>query len=328
MIVVTGGAGFIGSNVVRALNDSAEDDILVVDDLTDTAKIRNLEGCRFCDYMDKDEFLDQIRRRGLTAPSLMFHQGACSDTMESNGKFMMEQNFTYSKALLHYSLEQGIPFIYASSGSVYGAGREFTEDPAHENALNVYALSKLQFDRYVRRVLPHAGSQVAGLRYFNVYGPGEAHKGRMASVAYHFYHQYLENGQVKLFVGSDGYGDGAQERDFVWVEDVARVNLHLMEHSDISGIFNVGTGESRAFNDVALAVINASEGGSSLTLEAALKAGKIAYMPFPESLQEKYQSYTCADTRALRNAGYSSSFMGVEEGVRRYVSRLKGTHDV
>lgn len=327
MIVVTGGAGFIGSNLIHSLNSLGEDDVLVVDDLSDSSKIQNLRDCRFADYMDKDEFLARIEDRTFPKPRIIFHQGACSDTMEQNGKYMMDVNYGYSKSLLDYSLERSVPFIYASSASVYGAGHAFTEHPDNEDALNVYAFSKLQFDRYVRRCLVDAASQVVGLRYFNVYGPREAHKSRMASVAFHFHNQYRTKGQVRLFVGSGGYGDGEQERDFVWVEDVADVNLHFMAHPDVSGLFNVGTGTSRSFNDVALAVINAHE-DSAVTLAEAVDAGKISYIPFPEGLRDKYQSYTCADIQALRSAGYQPAFASIEEGVNQYVKTLEGGNDV
>lgn len=326
MIVVTGGAGFIGSNLVQALNDRGEDGIVVVDDLTDSSKIGNLRGCRFLDYLDKDAFLERIVNGVLDKPRAVFHQGACSDTMERDGKYMMDVNYEYSKTLLHYCQKQEVPFIYASSASVYGAGRRFEEDPENESALNVYAFSKLQFDRYVRRLLPAAKSQIVGLRYFNVYGPGESHKGGMASVALHFHEQYRENQRVRLFTGSGGYGDGEQERDFVWVGDVAAVNLHFMDNPDVSGLYNVGTGTSRSFNDVALAVISSNE-GRSLNLEGALDAGIIEYVPFPEGLQDKYQSYTCADIRALRRAGYEASFVSIEEGINEYIKRLRDADD-
>lgn len=324
MIVVTGGAGFIGSNLVRGLNERGEDEILVVDDLSDSSKISNLGDCRFADYLDMDEFLARTDRGTLPGLRAVFHQGACSDTRERDGKYMMRVNYEYSKTVLHYALEQGIPFIYASSASVYGGGRVFKEQPANEAALNVYAFSKLLFDRYVRRLLPGADSQVVGLRYFNVYGPGERHKGGMASVAFHFRNQYRSEGQVRLFVGSAGYGDGAQERDFVWVGDVVNVNLHFLDHPDVSGIFNVGTGSSRSFNDMALAVISASD-GAAVTLAQALDDGKIAYIPFPEGLRDRYQSYTCADPAALRNAGYENPFLTVEEGVSEYIKHLTNT---
>jgi ADP-L-glycero-D-manno-heptose 6-epimerase len=319
VIVVTGGAGFIGSNLVRSLNDRGEDDIVVVDDLSNSVKIRNLRDCRFADYVDMDDF--QAEKHGLDGPRAVFHQGACSNTMEPDGRYMMKVNYDYSKDLMHYCLERDVPFIYASSASVYGAGTVFAEHPSNESALNVYAFSKLLFDRYARRFIPGAASQIVGLRYFNVYGPGESHKSGMASVAWHFSSQYRDRGQVRLFEGSAGYGNGEQERDFVWVKDVADVNLHFLDHPDVSGVFNVGTGVSRSFNDVALAVINAHE-DADFTLAQALDAGKVEYIPFPEGLREKYQSYTRADTGALRSAGYDAPFLDVEEGVGEYISRL------
>lgn len=327
MIVVTGGAGFIGSNLVRALNGRGEDDIVVVDDLSDSSKIHNLRDCRIADYLDKDEYLELVESGRAVKPAVIFHQGACSDTMEADGRFMMDANYRYSRVLLHYSIEHGFPFIYASSASVYGSGRTFIEEPSSESALNVYAFSKLMFDRYVRRHMSDAPRQVVGLRYFNVYGPGESHKGRMASVAYHFGRQYRDDGQIRLFVGSGGYGDGEQERDFVRVEDAAAVNLHFMDHPDVSGLFNVGTGRSRSFNEVALAVINARE-TRPYTLAGAREAGKISYIPFPDGLREKYQSYTCADLSALRSAGYSEEFVDVEDGVGDYVRRVLGDDGV
>jgi ADP-L-glycero-D-manno-heptose 6-epimerase len=312
MIVVTGGAGFVGSNIVKGLNARGERDVLVVDDLKDGTKFRNLADCDIADYADKDQWLADLEagRKPRRAPTAVFHQGACSNTMEWDGRYMMDNNYRYSKVLLHYCLAERIPFFYASSASVYGAGPGFSEEPAHERPINVYGYSKFLFDRYVRRILPEAHSPVAGLRYFNVYGPREQHKGSMASVAFHLDRQVRETGEAKLFEGSGGYGDGEQRRDFVYVRDVVAVNLWLLERGKVSGIFNVGTGRSQSFNEVAQAVI------------AWHKRGTIRYIPFPPALAGRYQSYTQADVTRLRAAGYAAPFATVQEGVRDYLDEL------
>jgi len=324
MIIVTGGAGFIGSNLVRGLNQRGLNNILVVDDLSDGNKIRNIENCDIQDYMDKDEFLKRIEQgMEFDGMSAIYHQGACSDTMESDGRYIMQTNYEYSKALFHYSAENSIPFIYASSASVYGGGEVFKEDPNHESALNAYAYSKLLFDRYVRKNRDIAKSQVVGLRYFNVYGAGEEHKGRMASVAYHFFNQYHDQGFVNLFSGSGGYADGEQLRDFVWVKDVVNVNLHFLEHPEVSGIFNVGSGRAQSFNDVATATLNTLEGANKTTKQWFTEK-KLRYIEFPQALVGKYQSYTKADLTNLTITGdYNKSFAPVEEGVKNYVETMQ-----
>lgn len=324
MIIVTGGAGFIGSNIVRGLNQRGLNHILVVDDLTDGDKIRNIENCDIQDYLDKDEFLRRIEQgMEFGGMSAIYHQGACSDTMETDGRYMMQTNYEYSKSLFHYSGQHGIPFVYASSASVYGGGEVFKEEPASEQALNVYAYSKLLFDRYVQKNLDNFGAQVVGLRYFNVYGQGEAHKGRMASVVYHFFKQYHDQGYVNLFRGTGGYADGEQVRDFVWVGDVVDVNLHLLEHPEVNGIYNVGSGRPQSFNVVATAVLNALE-GSDKTTEDWVAAGKLRYIDVPTALAGKYQSYTKADlTNLTISADYSKSFTRVDDGVKQYVTELQ-----
>ena len=324
MIIVTGGAGFIGSNVVRGLNERGLDNILVVDDLSDGDKVRNIEDCAIEDYMDKEEFLSRIKQgMEFGGPSAIYHQGACSDTMESDGRYIMETNYEYSKALFHYCGNHDVPFIYASSASVYGGGEIFKEDPEFEQALNAYAYSKLLFDRYVRKNRSASDAQVVGLRYFNVYGKGEQHKGRMASVAYHLYNQYHEQGVVKLFAGSGGYADGEQLRDFVWIDDVVDVNLHFLEHPEDGGIFNVGSGRAQTFNDVATAVLNTLEGVEKTTADWVADK-KIQYIPFPDALVGKYQSYTKADLTNLTMSGdYNKNFASVEEGVQAYINQLQ-----
>lgn len=325
MIVVTGGAGFIGANIVKALNNRGVRDVVVVDNLTKADKFLNLTDCEIADYLDKHEFLKQIEKGAFKKLKAVLHQGACSDTMEHNGQYMMQNNFEYSKVLLHFCQTKRIPFLYASSAAVYGASREFREDRNCEAPLNVYGYSKFLFDQYVRRVLPKKTAQIAGFRYFNVYGDRESHKGRMASVAFHHFNQFRESGQVKLFQGSDGYGPGEQRRDFVSVEDVTAVNLFFLDNPKKSGIFNLGTGRAQPFNDVASAAINSlrkAGGLPSLSLAELTKQGLIEYIPFPDALKGKYQSFTQADMTQLRKAGYKKPFLTVEQGVERYVQQL------
>lgn len=326
--VVTGAAGFIGSNLVRALNQRGETDIIAVDNLSRADKFRNLAGCEIADFIDKRDFVVQLTAGEFEgAIEAILHQGACSDTMETDGRYMMENNYRYSVALLDYCQEEEVPLLYASSASVYGAGKVFRELREFEAPLNIYGYSKFLFDQVVRRRLPDADSQVAGFRYFNVYGPNEAHKGRMASVAFHFFNQFRSGKRVKLFQGRDGYADGEQKRDFISVEDVVEVNMHFLERPELSGIFNLGSGRSQSFNDVAVATVNAclrAEGQAALTLEQMRAANMIEYIAFPDALKGKYQSYTEADNSMLRRAGCAHSFLTVEEGVSRYCEQLLG----
>jgi ADP-L-glycero-D-manno-heptose 6-epimerase len=242
--------------------------------------------------------------------------------MESDGRYMMENNYRYSKLLLDWCQEEEVPLLYASSASVYGAGPEFREERSCERPLNVYGYSKFLFDQLVRRTLAGRTAQIAGFRYFNVYGPNEAHKGRMASVAFHAYQQLLSSGKVKLFVGSGGYADGEQRRDFVYVDDVVDVNLWFLERRHVSGIYNCGTGRAQTFNQLAAATINAVQ-GTRLTAKELAERGVIEYVPFPQGLRDKYQSYTEADLARLRTAGYVGEFKSVEQGVAAYVAQLQ-----
>jgi ADP-L-glycero-D-manno-heptose 6-epimerase len=314
MIIVTGGAGFIGSNIVKALNGRCHSDVLVVDDLRDGTKFVNLVDCEIQDYLDKDDFMQRVLEgQDFGRLVAVFHQGACSTTTEWDGRFMLENNYEYSKALLHYCLARGVPFIYASSASVYGMGPVFSEERRFERPLNVYGYSKLLLDIYVRRLLPTAESQVVGLRYFNVYGPREQHKGSMASVAWHFHRQLLASGSVQLFRGSDGYADGEQRRDFIYVGDVVDVNLWLLDNPQVQGIYNLGTGRSQTFNEVARAVT------------AYHGRGTLEYIPFPTQLEGRYQSFTEADMTRLTAAGLEHRFKSVAEGVPLYLHALSQT---
>ncbi|HEX9435029.1 MAG TPA: ADP-glyceromanno-heptose 6-epimerase [Burkholderiales bacterium] len=319
--IVTGAAGFIGSKLVEGLNRRGVTEIIAVDNLAHADKFRNLAGCEIADYVDQSEFLATLEK-WEGAVEAVFHQGACSDTMESDGRYMMDNNYAYSRRLLEWCQDEEVPLIYASSASVYGPGPDYREERACERPLNIYGYSKFLFDQLVRLHLPEATAQIVGLRYFNVYGPNEAHKGRMASVALHAYQQLLGEGRVKLFVGSEGYRDGEQRRDFVYVDDVVAVNLWFLERRTASGIFNCGTGRAQTFNRVAVAVINAVH-GTSLTLHDAVAKGLIEYIPFPRELAGKYQSFTEADLSKLRAAGYPGEFMAVEQGVAAYVKELQ-----
>lgn len=311
MYIVTGGAGFIGSNLVQALADRGHDDIVVVDDLKDGHKFVNVSDLAIADYLDKEDFIGRLREKAFAGTiKAIFHQGACSTTTEWDGRYMMKNNYAYSQVLLHHCLERSTPYIYASSAAVYGGSPKFVEEPPFEKPLNVYGYSKLQFDRYVRRVAAAPDSQVVGLRYFNVYGPREQHKGSMASVAFHFNNQIREDGEARLFEGSDGYGDGGQLRDFVYVGDVCNVNLWFLDNPDVSGIYNTGTGRAQTFNDVANAVIKWHG------------KGEIRYIPFPEHLEGAYQSFTEADLTRLRGCGCDVEFRPVEEGVPAYLDQL------
>jgi len=312
MIIVTGGAGFIGSNIVKALNERGETDILVVDNLKNGTKFKNIADCEIADYMDKEAFIERVNQGESFANKVdaIFHEGACSATTEWDGKFMMKNNYDYTKSLLHYCLERKISYLYASSASVYGGGSVFKESREFEEPLNMYAYSKFLFDQYVRRRQAEFKSQVVGFRYFNVYGPREQHKESMSSVAFHVNTQMHGVGKAKLFAGCDGYGDGEQRRDFVYVGDAVAVNLWFMDNPDKSGIFNLGTGRSQTFKDVANAVL------------AYHGKGSIEYIPFPEHLKGRYQSFTEADISALRAAGYDSPFKTVEEGVTEYMAWL------
>ena len=284
MYIVTGGAGFIGSNIIKALNKKGIKDILLVDDLTDGKKCLNLSDLDIADYIDMYDFLDAIKNDTLgIKPIAIFHEGACSATTEWNGKFVMDVNYQYSKAVLDFCLKHEAPFSYASSASVYGSGPVFQESRENEKPLNMYAYSKFQFDQYIRAVLPKAKSQIVGFRYFNVYGPREQHKDSMASVAFHLRNQVLADENPKLFGAYDGYE---------------------------AGIFNLGTGKAEPFRTIAETVIG------------HYGKGEIEYIPFPEHLKGAYQSFTEADITKLRDIGYKGDFRGLAQGVQDYLGWL------
>lgn len=324
--IVTGAAGFIGANIVKALNDRGVDRIIAVDNLTRADKFKNLVDCEISDYLDKHEFMERLLAGDFDGDiDAIFHEGACSDTMETDGRYMMENNYRYSMQMLDWCIEQEVQFLYASSAATYGGSSVFKEERQYEAPLNVYGYSKFLFDQIVRKRLPKTTSQIVGFRYFNVYGPRESHKGRMASVAFHHYNQFRAEQKVKLFEGCDGYGNGEQKRDFVYVGDVAKVNLFFLDHPEKSGIFNLGTGRAQSFNELAVANVNscrALNGAPKESLAELLRQGFIEYVPFPDALRGKYQSFTQADLTRLRAAGYSEQFASVEEGVAQYVDWL------
>lgn len=325
MMVVTGGAGFIGSNLVKGLNRRGFTDILVVDDLTEGDKFVNLVDCQIADYMHKDEFRRLVASSGLPHLQAVLHQGACSDTTERNGHYMLDNNYRVTLELFQYCQQHQTPLIYASSAAVYGAGPVYAEDPANETPLNVYGYSKFLFDQILRRHWQSLVAPVVGLRYFNVYGPREQHKGRMASVAYHNMKQFQSEGHVRLFGGWDGYDAGGQMRDFIYIDDVVNVNLHFLDNPSVSGIFNCGTGRAQPFNDVASTVVNTlreQQGQPRLTLDELVEQGFLRYIEFPDDLKGRYQSHTQADLSQLRAAGYGAEFTDVQTGVEAYVKTL------
>ncbi|MBI5276248.1 MAG: ADP-glyceromanno-heptose 6-epimerase [Burkholderiales bacterium] len=325
-VVVTGAAGFIGSNIVKGLNARGIDNVIAVDDLTQGDKFRNLADLQIEDYVDADEFYGAFADGAFGKVEAVFHEGACSDTMESDGKYMMDNNYGVSCALFEACQQRGTRLLYASSAAVYGGSDSFRETPEFERPLNVYGYSKLLFDQRMRREcgkdFKRNKRQVAGFRYFNVYGPREQHKGRMASVAFHQFNQFEAAGKVKLFGEYGGYGPGEQKRDFIHVDDVVAVNFWFFDHPGKSGIFNLGTGRAQPFNDVATAVVNALGSESGLATATAAAKGLIEYIPFPEALRGKYQCYTLADLSALRAAGCDHEFADVTTGVTKYMAAL------
>ena len=310
MIIVTGGAGFIGTNLVKSLLELNKE-VLVVEELDKyTKKFDNLNNLHVMDCIDHNLFLKDFLNGKYNDIEKIFHLGACSKTTEPDREYIMDVNLNYSKKLLQYASNTNIGMIYASSASVYGDGIIFKEDPKNESFLNHYSESKLLFDNFVRNNFDRIKSQVVGLRYFNVYGPYEQHKEVMSSVVYHFYNQFQKHGMLNLFKGSHGYENGEQRRDFVYVKDTIDVKLWFLKNN-ISGIYNVATGKSRSFNDIANSVIS------------YFNSGYINYIDFPEGLEKQYQAFTEADMTNLRNCGFIKKPTELEDGVKSYLEFLK-----
>jgi ADP-L-glycero-D-manno-heptose 6-epimerase len=331
-VVVTGAAGFIGANIIKGLNARGITNIIAVDDLTQGDKFLNLVDLNITDYVDARVFYERFAAGAYGKVEAVFHEGACSDTMEQNGQYMMDNNYRVSCDLFTACQAQGTRLLYASSAATYGGSDTFIESPAYEQPLNVYGYSKLLFDQRLRHVLgtkfENTKSQVVGFRYFNVYGNREQHKGRMASVAFHQFNQFKEHGHVKLFGEYGGYAPGMQQRDFVYIDDVVAVNLWFFDHPAASGLFNLGTGRAQPFNDIAVAVVNTLQGvqnqitPTQQSLEQLVSQQLIQYIPFPAALVGKYQCHTQADLTALRAAGCDHAFADVSQGVSAYVQQL------
>ena len=310
MIVVTGGSGFIGTNLVRSLL-KLNHKVLVIEELDrNSHKFKNIDALDIVDCIGHNVFIrDLLNDKYKNKIEYIFHLGACSKTTEPDREYIMDVNLNYSKILFEYAANNNIKMVYASSASVYGSGSIFREDQANESSLNHYSESKLLFDNYVRENLDKVDSQIVGIRYFNVYGPYEQHKEVMSSVIFHFYNQIKDTGKLKLFRGSHGYSDGEQRRDFVYVKDTIDIKIWFMQNN-ISGIFNVATGKSRSFNDVANSVLD------------FFNSGHIEYVDFPDGLEEQYQAFTEADLTNLRNVGYKGLSTELEDGIKSYLSFL------
>lgn len=324
-IIVTGGAGFIGSNIIHGLNQRGLTNIIAVDNLTNGDKALNLVDLAISDYVDKNRFYESLLAGDFGPIDAIFHEGACSSTTEQDGRYMMGNNYDASKKLLTYCQNTGTRLLYASSAAIYGASTIFTEAATYEKPLNVYGYSKLLFDQIVRRALPKLTTQVAGFRYFNVYGPREQHKGSMASVAFHNFNQFMVEGRVQLFGEYGHCKSGQQMRDFIAIKDLVAAKLWFFDHPEHSGIFNLGTGKAQPFNDVAVAVVNtvrALRGLSPLCLEDMVRTGILDYIPFPDILRGRYQCFTQADMHQLRTTGCDTPFANVAQGVADYITHL------
>jgi ADP-L-glycero-D-manno-heptose 6-epimerase len=328
LIIVTGAYGFIGSNLIKKLNQIGYTNIIAVDNLANGIKFKNLVNCQILEYCDKKDFLTKITNNYYQNIDFIFHQGACSNTMISDGEYMMHNNYEYSKILFEFAQQENIPLIYASSAAVYGNSNIFIENELYEQPMNIYGYSKLLFDQLVRSTIA-AGvtAPVVGLRYFNVYGINEAHKAGMASMVFHSYQQFMNNKSVQLFEGSHGYQSGEHKRDFIYIDDVIDVIMFFMDnyildpYDAISGIFNCGTGHASSFNQLALGTINAIC-NSNMNLADAIQREYIKYIPFPEKLSLQYQAHTQADISALLNCGFAQDFTSLDAGIAQYIKSL------
>ena len=320
MIVVTGGAGFIGSCIVRTLNDKGISDIIIVDNIAETDKWMNMRNKKFIKYVHKSKFLEDLP--SYENVEAIIHMGAQSATTERNFDYLWDNNFEYTKALWNYCAEKQISFIYASSAATYGDGKlgfDDTMDIDQLLPLNGYGYSKQLFDLWVKHQATIFPKQYVGLKFFNVYGPNEYFKGSMASMIFHGYRQIMEEGKIKLFKSCNPkYEDGGQLRDFVYVKDICKVIFWMLEHQNVTGLFNLGTGHAQSFKDLAEATFDA------LNLEPCIE-----YIEMPAKLQKKYQYYTQAEMNKLRSVGYTDSFMDLKLGAQDYVTNhLKRNYQI
>ena len=321
-ILVTGGFGFIGTNLIKKLNEIGFSDITCIDSLNNPLKLINASEIKISDFIDKKEFFSILKNTSSHAfdYDYIFHQGACSDTTCEDGNYIMQNNFTFSKLLADICLENYIPMVYASSASVYGEAKYFIESK-NEKALNYYAYSKLLFDEYIRnKNINSLKSQIVGLRYFNVYGPYEEHKNRMASVILHFYNQMKKNKKINIFEGSHGLENGEHKRDFIHVDNVVDMNLWFFKNNKISGIFNCGTSEANSYNKIADIIINyfkQNKNNFNLTVDDYKN-----YIKFPADLKDKYQPFTESSNENIKSLGYDNKFYSIEEGVNKYLKYL------
>lgn len=311
MIVVTGGAGFIGSSLVQELNSRGRDDILIVDVRDHAEKEKNLNFLHYARFLDRDDFMAQVQSRSLPDVTAVFHLGACSSTTETDSAFLRKNNFEYTRDLAIFALEIGARFIYASSAATYGNGDQgYSDDESRLEKLqplNLYGHSKHQFDLWAR----DQGwlRRIVGLKYFNVFGPNENHKGDMRSMVLKGYWQARESGRIRLFKSyRPAYEDGGQVRDFIYIKDAVAMTLFFYDHPEIGGIFNVGTGQARDWNDLAKSIFSAMG-----------RETEIEYIEMPESLRDQYQYHTCAEIGKIQAAGFKQPIRSLEEGVKDYI---------